>query len=457
MEEKEIELQKFIEEEEKRCRREELEKEEYRKRQEIAQLEKLKQANEAQRQIDEGARRQEGLRRETDRENELRKSQTLRYVTERDREKQKKYGAIPKRPSHQSLRVLSQSEHRKQDDREYEGVDKSFGKYLDRDIIDMNKGMTQLGLTERTSTMWKLFEEETDMSIRRGYRQEDSANQVNNFGEDEIRLQTLQDADVYEKEFDLELKPQLASSLRKEIPESERNRPRLSSGNCQRMDSTQDYNHFGGIDPKMAFFQGYRLALEEMKKEGMISPSKRNDKGLYEQQSQERVSGVTKRFIGQNKEDRNSDYLKQINYRYSEKLDEKELELEEERLRQRERMVEERQRRQKLLAEKKEQICRAELELMEKEKWLKEQEDTINDNTLAPIDGNFRYQDKELELRAEQIRTRKKDLERRESLLRQTQNAPKKLQIKDIKQDPKMEQERDLRRNKRCLKRKDLK
>ena len=100
--------------------------------------------------------------------------------------------------------------------------------------------------------------------------------------------------------------------------------------------------------------------------------------------------------------------------------------------------MEERQRRQKILAEKKEQIRRAELELMKKEKWLKEQEDTISDNTLAPIDDSFRYQDKELELRAEQIRIRKKDLERRESLLRQTQNAPKELQIKDIKQDPKM-------------------
>ena len=57
-----------------------------------------------------------------------------------------------------------------------------------------------------------------------------------------------------------------------------------------------------------------------MKKEGITTLSKRNDKDLSEQQSQERVSGATEIFIWQNKEDRNSDYLKQINYRYSEKL-----------------------------------------------------------------------------------------------------------------------------------------
>ena len=314
--EKEIELQKCIGEEEKRCRREEIEKEEYRKRQEIAQLEKLKQANEAQRQLVEGAGRQEELRRETDRENELRKAQTLRYVTERDRGKQKEYGAIPKRPSQQSFRVQSQIECREQDEREYEGVNESFRKVPDREIADMDRQMKLLGLRGRTSTMIKLFEEETATSLRRGSRQDTSANQVNDFGEDNRQLHTLQDANVFEKEFELEVKPRLASSLHKEMPESERNRPRLSSEYCQRMDSTvkQELNAFGGIDPKTAFFQGYKLALEEMKKEGITTLSKRNDKDLSEQQSQERVSVATERFIGQNKEDINSDYLKQINY-----------------------------------------------------------------------------------------------------------------------------------------------
>ena len=446
MEEKEIELQKYIEEEEKRCRREEIEEEENRKRQEIAQLEEMKQANEAQRQIAEEAKRQEELRKEADREKTQSLSLQRGFLPDEDGGKQTQYGAIPKLPSQQRLRGISHSEYRELDDRENRGVDRSIGKVLDRDIIDMNKGMTHLGLTGRTSTMRKLFEVETDMTSKRDHRQDYSANQVNDFGEDNRQLHTLQDADVFDQQYNLLFKPQLVSSLEKEISETYRSSPRLPSGNCHGIDSAvkQELNAFGGIDPKTAFFQGYRLALEEMKKEGITTLSKRNDKDLSEQQSQERVSVATERFIGQNKEDRNSDYLKQINYRYSEKFDERELKLEEERLRQRERLVEERQRRQKILAEKKEQIHRAELELMEKEKWLKEQEDTINDNTLAPIDGNFRYQDKELELRAEQIRIRKKDLERRESLLGQTQNAPKELQIKDIKQDPKMEQERIL-------------
>ena len=38
--------------------------------------------------------------------------------------------------------------------------------------------------------MKKLFEEETAMSLRRGHRQDASANQVSDFGEDEIRLHT---------------------------------------------------------------------------------------------------------------------------------------------------------------------------------------------------------------------------------------------------------------------------
>ena len=73
--------------------------------------------------------------------------------------------------------------------------------------------------------------------------------------------------------------------------------------------------------------------------------------------------------------------------------------------------------RQKILAEKKEQIRRAELELMKKEKWLKEQEDSICNDTLVPIEDSFCKQVNELKLRAEQIRIRKKDLERRESQL----------------------------------------
>ena len=214
------------------------------------------------------------------------------------------------------------------------------------------------------------------------------------------------------KEFALEFKPQLPSSLGKEVHESERNGTRLSSGNCQQIDSTvkQDLNDFG-IDPKIAFYQGYRLALEEMKKECINTPSKRNDK---------------------------------VNYRYSEKFDERELELEEKRLRQRERLVGERQRRQKILAETREQIRRAEVELIKKEKLLKDQEDTIYDNTMSPIDDSFSKQDNELELRAEQIRIRKKDLERRETQLRHTQNAPSNLRIRDIELGSKVEQERIL-------------
>ena len=142
----------------------------------------------------------------------------------------------------------------------------------------------------------------------------------------------------------------------------------------------QDFNHFGGIDPKMAFFQGYRLALEKMKKDGMITPSERNVKGLYEQLSQERVSVTTEGLKGQNMEDKNSNYIKQTNYGHSEKFDEIELAFEEERLRQRERLLQERQRRQKILEEKKEQIRRAEIELIKKEKWLKDQEDEIDDS-----------------------------------------------------------------------------
>ena len=99
-------------------------------------------------------------------------------------------------------------------------------------------------------------------------------------------------------------------------------------------------------------------------------------------------------------------------------------------------MLQERQRRQKILEEKKEQIRRAELELIKKEKWLKDQE--------CEIDDSFYKQDIELEQRAEQIRIRKKDLERRESQLRQTQNAPRNLQIRDIELDAKVEQERIL-------------
>ena len=57
-----------------------------------------------------------------------------------------------------------------------------------------------------------------------------------------------------------------------------------------------------------------------------------------------------------------------------------------------------------MLEKKEEPLQRAELELIKKEKWLKKQEDTIDENTLAQIDDNFCYQDNELELRAEQIR-----------------------------------------------------
>ena len=61
---------------------------------------------------------------------------------------QKEYGAIPKRPSRQSLRAQSQREFREQDEREYEGVDESFGKVTDREIADMDRQMTLLDLRE---------------------------------------------------------------------------------------------------------------------------------------------------------------------------------------------------------------------------------------------------------------------------------------------------------------------
>ena len=82
------------------------------------------------------------------------------------------------------------------------------------------------------------------------------------------------------------------------------------------------------IDPKIAFFQGYRLALEEMKNESINTPSKRNDNELPEQQIQERVSVATENFKGQTKEDGNSNYIKQTSYGHSEKFDERELVLE---------------------------------------------------------------------------------------------------------------------------------
>ena len=346
------------------------------------------------------------------------------------------YGTIPKRPSQQIIGVQSQSECREQDKREFEGVDESFGKVPDREIVDMDRQMTVLGLRGRTSTVKKLFEDETAISQKRGSRQDASENQVNDFGEDNIQFHTLQDAEVFDQQCNLMFKPKLMSSLGKGTPEADTSSPRLSSGNCQGGESTmkQEFNVFGGIDPKMAFFQGYRLALEEMKKEGIITPTKRNDKSLYEQQGQERVSVATEGFKGQNKKDRNSNHIKQTNYAHSEKFDERELVFEKERLCQRERLLQERQRRQKILEEKKEQIGRAELELIKKEKWLKDQEDKI--------DESFCKHDIDLEHRAEQIRIRKKDLERRESQLRQTQNAPRNLQIRDIELDAKVEQER---------------
>ena len=232
--------------------------------------------------------------------------------------------------------MQSQSECREQDEREYEGVDESFRNVPDREIADMDRQMTLLGLRGRTSTMKKLLEEETAMSLRRGSRQDTAANQVNDVGEDKRQLHTLQDADVFDQQYNLVFKPQLESSLEKEISETYRGSPRLSSGNCHGIDSAvkQELNAFGGIDPKTAFFQDYRLALEEMKKENINTPSKRNDKDLSEQQSQERVSVTTEGLKGQNMEDKNSNYIKQTNYGHSEKFDERELALEEERLRQ---------------------------------------------------------------------------------------------------------------------------
>ena len=151
-----------------------------------------------------------------------------------------------------------------------------------------------------------------------------------------------------------------------------------------------------------------------------------------------------KRFIGQTEEDRNSNFIKQTSYGHSDRFDERELLLEEERLCQRECLFQERQRRQRVLEEKEEPLQRAELELIKKEKWLKKPEDIIDENTLAQIDDNFRYQDNGLELKAEKIRIRKRDLEKRKNQLRQTQNAPRKLQINDTELDAQMEQERIL-------------
>ena len=164
-------------------------------------------------------------------------------------------GAIPKRPSQQSFRVQSQSECREQDEREYEGVDESFRKVPEREIADMDRQMTLFGLRGRTSTMKKLFEEETAMPLRWGSRQDTFAHQVNDLGEDNRQLHTLQDADVFDQQYNLVFKPQLVSYLEKEISETYRSSPRLSSGNCHGIDSAvkQELNAFGGIDPKTAF------------------------------------------------------------------------------------------------------------------------------------------------------------------------------------------------------------
>ena len=92
-------------------------------------------------------------------------------------------------------------------------IEESFGKVVDREIVDMDRRLMNLGLPEKASTVKKLFRSEQTMLPRMEHRIDENENLAHAFGQDEIRLHASTDTYIFDQEYDLGFESQEASSF----------------------------------------------------------------------------------------------------------------------------------------------------------------------------------------------------------------------------------------------------
>ena len=122
------------------------------------------------------------------------------------------YGAILKRP-YAGLKMLSQSGGIQRNEQVYTVIEETFGKVVGREIVDMDRRLMNFGLSEKASTVKKLFRSEQTMLPRVEHRIDEDENLAHAFGEDEIRLHASTDTYIFDQEYDLGFESQEASSF----------------------------------------------------------------------------------------------------------------------------------------------------------------------------------------------------------------------------------------------------